>query len=207
MDRDYIFHEFTTSLCPKCLKNVSAKIIFKNNKVFLKKYCKKHGEQEELLEEDIEYYKTKRNYDKPGTISKTQNKTKKGCPFDCGLCPVHDQHTCIGLIEVTNRCNLKCPTCYAKSGEGKDLSLKKISKMMDFMVKSEGGESEILQISGGEPTLHPEIIKIVELARTKKIKYVMLNTNGLRIAEEEDFVKELSKFKKRFEIYLQFDGF
>jgi 7,8-dihydro-6-hydroxymethylpterin dimethyltransferase len=207
MDRKYIYHESTTSICPKCLERVPAKIILKDNKVFLKKYCKVHGKQEELFEENIEYHLNKRNFDKPGTISKTQTTIKKGCPFDCGLCLDHDQHTCIGLIEVTNRCNLGCPTCYANSGKGESLSLNKISEMLNFFIESEGGEAEILQISGGEPTTHPEIIKIIELARSKKIRYVMLNTNGIRIAEDEDFVKELSKFKGKFEVYLQFDGF
>jgi 7,8-dihydro-6-hydroxymethylpterin dimethyltransferase len=207
MDRKYIFHESTISICPKCLERVPTKIIFENNQVFLKKYCKNHGEQRELFEEDIEYYKNKREYDKPSTISKTQTNIKNGCPFDCGLCPSHDQHTCIALIEVTNRCNLKCPTCYANSDTGGFLSIEKLSKMMDFLIESEGGEAEILQISGGEPTLHPDIIKIIRLARTKKIRYVMLNTNGIRIAQDEEFVKELSKFKGGFEVYLQFDGF
>lgn len=207
MDRKYVFHESTISICPKCLQRIPAKIILKENKVYLEKYCNIHGKQEELFEEDIEYYLNKRNFDKPGTISKTQTKIKNGCPFDCGLCPNHDQHSCIGLIEVTNKCNLKCPTCYASSGKGKFLSLKKISKMLDFLIETEGGEAEILQLSGGEPTIHPEIIKIIELARKKKIKYIMLNTNGIKIAEDEEFVKQLSKFKGKFEIYLQFDGF
>ncbi len=207
MDRNYIYHESTTSICPKCLERIPAKIILKEGQVFLKKFCKIHGEQEELFEEDIEYHINKRDFDKPGSISKTQTKIQKGCPFDCGLCPDHDQHTCIGLIEITNNCNLGCPTCYANSGKGEYLSLDKISEMLDFFIESEGGEAEILQISGGEPTIHPEIIKIIQLARTKNIRYIMLNTNGIKIAEDEEFVKELSKFKGKFEIYLQFDGF
>ena len=207
MDRDYIFHESTTSICKECLKTIPAKIILKENKVYLKKSCQTHGEQEELLEEDQEYFLKRREYDKPGTISKTQTKINKGCPFDCGLCPAHDQHTCIGLIEVTNNCDLKCPICYAKSGTGEFLDIKKIDEMLDFLTESEGGEAEILQISGGEPTTHPKIIDIIKLARSKKINYIMLNTNGLRISEDEEFVKELSQFKGKFEIYLQFDGF
>ena len=86
-------------------------------------------------------------YNKPGTISKTQTKVNMGCPFDCGLCPDHDQHTCIGLIEVTNACDLCCPTCYASSTKGgKFLELKEIEKMMDFLQDSEHNNAEILQI-------------------------------------------------------------
>ncbi|EKE06484.1 MAG: hypothetical protein ACD_18C00347G0009 [uncultured bacterium] len=207
MDRNYIYHESTTSICPKCLKVIPTKIVIKDEKVFLHKFCKEHGLQEELFEENVEYHLSKREFDKPGTPCKTQTITEKGCPFDCGLCPQHDQHTCIALIEVTNKCNLGCPTCYANSGKGEPLAVAKISEMLDFLVDSEGGESEILQISGGEPTVHPEIIEIIKTAREKKIKYIMLNTNGIRIAEDEEFVKELSQFKGKFEVYLQFDGF
>lgn len=206
MDRDYIYYEYTNSLCNECLKVIPTKIVFKDNKVYLLKHCSEHGEQLELLEHDIEYFKHKRDYDKAGTVTKTQTKVKNGCPYDCGLCPNHDQHSCINLIEVTDKCNMCCNTCYASSGKGKDKDLKTIKKMIDFAAEAEGGRGEVLQVSGGEPTLHKDIIEIIEYAR-EKFQYVMLNTNGIRIAEDLDFVKELSKFKGRFEIYLQFDSF
>ena len=206
-NRDYTFYEFTNSLCPICLETVPAKIILKDKKVYILKYCKNHGEQLELLEEDAEYHLKKKLYDKPGTSMKVHTKVEKGCPFDCGTCPQHDQHACIGLIEVTNKCNLRCPLCYADAGEGEILTLDNIEKMMDFFQESEGGQAEILQISGGEPTIHPEIISILRMAKTKKFKYIMLNTNGIRIAADEEFVKELQQFVGGFEVYLQFDGF
>ena len=206
MDRDFVYYEFTNSLCNECLKVIPAKIIFKDNKVYLLKYCPKHGEQLELLEHDIEYFKNKRLYDKAGTITKTQTEIKNGCPYDCGLCPNHDQHSCINILEITNRCNMCCNTCYANSGKGKDLDFKKVKEMIDFGAECENGKGEVLQISGGEPSIHKDIIKIIRYAR-EKYQYVMLNTNGIRIAEDEDFVKELSEFKGRFEIYLQFDSF
>ena len=206
MDRDYIYYEYTNSLCNECLKVIPAKIVFKDNKVYLLKHCSEHCEQLELLEHDIEYFKHKRDFDKAGTVTKTQTEVKNGCPYDCGLCPNHDQHSCINLIEVTDKCNMCCNTCYASSGKGKDKDLKTIKKMIDFAAEAEGGRGEVLQVSGGEPTLHKDIIEIIEYAR-EKFQYVMLNTNGIRIAEDLDFVKELSKFKGRFEIYLQFDSF
>ena len=205
--KNYKFIDWTVSLCPKCSKRVDAKIILRNNSVFLLKNCSEHGEQINILEEDSDYYLRREDYDKPGTICKTQTKIKNGCPFDCGLCSDHEQHTCIGLIEITNACDLKCKFCYANSGEGKFLEIEKIEKMMDFFMDSEFGGAEILQISGGEPTLHPKIIDIIKLARSKPIKYVLINTNGLRIANDENFVKELSQFVGGFEIYLQFDSF
>ncbi len=206
MDRDYIYYEYTNSLCNECLKVIPAKIVFKDNKVYLLKHCPKHGEQLELLEHDIEYFKNKRKYDKPGTITKTQTEVKNGCPYDCGICPNHDQHSCINILEITNRCNMCCNTCYANSGKGKDLDLSLIKKMIDFGAECENGKGEVLQISGGEPTLHKDIIEIIRYAR-EKYQYVMLNTNGIRIAEDLEFVKELSQFQGSFEIYLQFDSF
>jgi len=205
--RNYVLHGVTVSFCPLCQKRISAKIIIREGKVFLLKYCPEHGEREDLLEEDATYYLSRDKFEKPGTTSKTQTAIDKGCPFDCGLCPDHDQHTCIGLIEITERCNLGCPVCYAYSGKGKDLEFEKISKMMDFFQESEGGKAEILQISGGEPTLHPRILDIIALAKEKKFRYVMLNTNGLRIANEPDFAKSLQQFRGGFELYLQFDTF
>lgn len=206
-NRDYQFIESTISLCPECLTRIDAKIILKDNKIYVLKNCVKHGEYEEILEENAEYYLGRMLYNKPGSISKIQTVRKDNCPFDCGLCPEHEQHTCIGLIEVTNDCDLKCPVCYARSGNGIPLTMKKIEKMLDLYLDSEYGNAEILQISGGEPTTHPDIIEIIKLARKKKVKYVMLNTNGLRLAEDEEFVKELSQFVGGFEVYLQFDGF
>lgn len=206
-NRDYSYYEYTNSLCPICLDVIPAKVIIKNKKVYLLKHCKAHGEQLELLEEDAEYHLKKRLYNKPGTSMKVHREVEKGCPFDCGICPQHDQHGCIGLIEITNKCNLHCPLCYADAGVGEFLSLESIERMMDFFQDSEGNQAEILQISGGEPTLHPEIISILKMAKAKQFKYVMLNTNGIRISEDEAFVKELQQFVGGFEIYLQFDGF
>lgn len=205
--KDYQFLESTISLCNECLRRIDAKIILKDGKIFVLKKCLQHGEQEEILEEDGEYYQNRMIYNKPGTVCKTQTPSRNGCPLDCGLCPEHEQHTCIGLIEITTNCNIKCPVCYARSGVGKSLPLDKISEMIDFFVDSEYGNAEILQISGGEPTTHPQVIDIIKMAREKGVAYVLLNTNGLRIARDEAFVKELSQFKGGFEIYLQFDGF
>jgi len=206
-DRGYIFHRLTESLCPNCLKKIVAKIIIEEGRVYMTKKCEEHGNFKCLIEEDAEYYLSTDKYNKPGTKCKIQTEIKKGCPYDCGICPDHEQYSCINLIDITEKCNLGCPTCYASSGQGSDLSLDKIEKMMDFAIDSEYDNAEILQISGGEPTMHPEFIEIIKLAKEKKFKYVMLNTNGIKIAEDETIAKKLGELKGRFEVYLQFDGF
>jgi hypothetical protein len=112
------------------MDTVPSKVVVKNQSVYLIKHCRTHGQQIELLEEDADYFFAKRRYDKPGTAAITQKEVEKGCPFDCGLCPQHDQHTCIGLIEVTSQCDMKCPVCYASADQGAFLDMKTIENMM-----------------------------------------------------------------------------
>jgi len=207
MNHDYIYYQATKSLCDVCLEPIDAKVVIEDNMVYVLKCCPSHGEMKHLLEEDANYHLKKVLYDKPSTIHMDETKVKMGCPFDCGLCKNHSQHTCIGLIEITNKCDLACPMCYASSDlYGTDLTLPTIEKMLDFFINSEGGSAEILQISGGEPTLHPQILQILHLCKEKNIGHVMLNTNGVRIAEDEEFVRQLSELTGGFEIYLQFDS-
>ncbi|HEV2582321.1 MAG TPA: radical SAM protein, partial [Ktedonobacteraceae bacterium] len=206
-DRPYIYHNFTNSLCHKCLKVVSAKVILQDNKVYLLKTCPEHGAMRSLLSSDAGYYLSQSQYNKPGTLPRRfQTPVEKGCPLDCGLCTDHEQHTCLALIEITESCNLRCPTCFADSDHGRYSSLDEVERMLDTVVENEG-YADVVQISGGEPTIHPQILEILELAKSKRIKALMINTNGVRIARDEDFVRSLSQFKGNFEIYLQFDGF
>ncbi len=204
--RPHDFLESTTSLCPECLQTVPGKIVARDGRVYIHKRCPTHGHQEELLEDNAEYFIRRNQFSRPGTKRATQTGIVNGCPHDCGLCPDHEQHTCIGLIEVNTGCDLCCPTCYAESGTPGELSLPAIRRMIDFYLESEDGQAEILQLSGGEPTLHPRILDILHYARDTGLAYVMLNTNGLRIANDEPFVMELAKMVGNFEVYLQFDG-
>ena len=204
----YIFHGQTTSLCSECYALVPAKIIFDDGNVYYLKRCKAHGVQKALVSTDIAYYKLAQDYIKPGDRPHVfQTRTEEGCPYDCGLCPDHEQHSCLGLIDINEACNLTCPICFADSSTAKTThrSLAEIEGMMDALVASEG-EADLLQISGGEPTIHPEIIAILEAAKRRPIRHVMLNTNGIRIAQDPAFVEQLKAFKPGFEVYLQFDS-
>jgi len=207
--RDYLFHSYTRSMCSTCGELCDAKIIIKGGSAFLLKRCLEHGEHMEVYEEDAGYVLGRHLYDKPGTAIKPDTRATLGCPNDCGLCPDHEQHTCIGVIEVTQHCDLGCPVCYASAGAGAEaagLPLERIDAMMDFYKVREGGKPEILQISGGEPATHPDIERILALAKRKRFKYLMLNTNGLRIAADPDFAEFLGTLTPGFEVYLQFDG-
>ena len=204
--KPYDVLEATVSLCPECLTTVPAKIVRQDGRIYLRKHCPTHGSQCDLLEHDADYFTRRNDFSRPGTACKLQTPRAKGCPFDCGLCPEHEQHTCIGLIEVTTGCDMGCPVCYADAGAACDLPLADIRRMIDFYIDSEHGHAEILQISGGEPTVHPDILDILRYARSTSLAYVMLNTNGLRLASDPAFVRELASFVGGFEVYLQFDG-
>ena len=208
-ERNYIYYDHTISLCNECHKQISAKIIFQDNAVFMTKTCKEHGFQKVLIATDVEYYKQIRNYNKASEYpKKPHTNTHYGCPLDCGICPDHEQHSCLTLIEVTDRCNLTCPTCYASSSptHGRHRTLEEIEGMLDAVVKSEG-EPDVVQISGGEPTIHPQFFEILDAAKKRPIKHLMVNTNGIKIAQDRAFVERLASYMPDFEIYLQFDSF
>lgn len=207
--RKYTYYDFTLSLCPDCLKRVDAKIVFEDEKVYMLKRCAEHGNTKVLIADDIAYYKNLRNYNKPSeTPYKFNTKTHFGCPYDCGLCPDHEQHSCLTIIEITDRCNLTCPTCYAGSSptHGRHRTLEEVKTMLDTIVANER-EPDVVQISGGEPTLHPQFFEILDYAKTLPIKHIMVNTNGIEIAKDFEFAKRLKSYSPDFEIYLQFDSF
>lgn len=208
-NRPYIYYDYTKSLCPTCLELVDAKIVFQDEKVWMLKHCKTHGNSRSMIADDVEYYKQIRNYNKQSEVPlKFNTKVHYGCPYDCGLCTDHEQHSCLSIVEVTDRCNLACPTCYASSAPnyGRHRTLEEIEKMFDVIVANEG-EPDVVQISGGEPTVHPQFFEIMDIAKSKPIKHLMLNTNGIRIAKDISFVEKLASYMPDFEIYLQFDSF
>lgn len=209
-DRPEILWELTKSICPECRKVIDARILLREGKVFIRKRCPDHGEFEALFFGDSELYTKIAPYNKPGTLPlKFSTEIHDGCPLDCGLCPDHQQHACLGLIEVNQACNLDCPLCFADSGtqyahSGWQLTYEQVELMIDAFIAAEGNP-EVLQFSGGEPSLHPQILDFIALAKQKGINYVMLNTNGIRIARDDKFLAGLADLKPH--IYLQFDGF
>jgi len=208
MDRPYIYYDFTLSLCSSCLRRVDTKIVFQDEKVYMLKRCPEHGAEKVLIATDVEYYRNTRNYAKRSEMPlKFNTKTHFGCPYDCGLCPDHEQHSCLTIVEVTDRCNLACPTCYAESSphHGRHRTLAEIEHMLDLAVANEG-RPDVVQISGGEPTVHPQFFEILDIAKRKPIRHLMLNTNGIRIAKDPAFAERLATYMPDFEIYLQFDS-
>ncbi|MBR9920728.1 MAG: radical SAM protein [Bacteroidetes bacterium] len=207
--RKYTYYDHTISLCPECLKRIDAKIVFEKEKVYMLKRCPEHGRSKVLIADDIAYYKNIRNYNKPSeTPYRFNTDTHFGCPYDCGLCTDHEQHSCLTVVEITDRCNLSCPTCYAGSSPtyGRHRTLEEVKSMLDTIVENER-EPDVVQISGGEPTIHPQFFEILDYAKSLPIKHLMVNTNGIRISNDFEFARRLKTYSPDFEIYLQFDSF
>lgn len=190
------------SVCPVCLERIEGHLIRRGESVFLEKICPEHGPFAATVwkgepafsswfRPKIPYYGGKRE------------QTGKGCPFDCGLCERHTQRTCTALVEITSRCNLNCPVCFADSGNGTDLDLATITQMFaSIMTKTCGCN---LQLSGGEPTVHADLERIVGLAKEAGFTFIQLNSNGIRLAEDPKLALRL-KNAGLSSVFLQFDG-
>jgi uncharacterized radical SAM superfamily Fe-S cluster-containing enzyme len=204
----YLFLGQTTSLCETCLGLVPAKIVEEDGGIYYSKRCPEHGVMKTLVSDDPVYWRRTLEYLKPGDRPLAPfTRTERGCPWDCGLCPDHEQHSCLAIVEINEACNLTCPVCFADSSPKRNShrSLSEVEFMLDALVRSEG-EPDLVQISGGEPTIHPQILEILAAARRRPIKHVMLNTNGIRIAEDPAFCDALAELRPGFEVYLQFDS-
>jgi uncharacterized radical SAM superfamily Fe-S cluster-containing enzyme len=208
-NRPYLFHDTTSTICTTCLRPAEGKILLRDEAVILEKWCPAHGFERVLLADDAAWYRMAREvYVKaPELPRRFSTPMEFGCPYDCGLCPDHMQHSCVTVLEVTDQCNLRCPVCYAGSGPERTLHrpIEMIERMLDAVVASEG-EPDVVQISGGEPTVHPEFFAILDAARRRPIRHLMVNTNGLRLAREPGFVERLASYGQGLEVYLQFDS-
>jgi len=206
--RPWLYLGTTHALCEDCLAVIPAKVVAENDQVWHLKRCPQHGPQKTMISSDYAYWREARDFIKPGDLpARFHTAVEKGCPHDCGLCPDHEQHSCLALVEITDACALNCPTCFAGSAPGRGhRSLAEVEAMLDAVVISEGGSPDIVQISGGEPAEHPQIIEILKAAKARPIRHVMLNTNGLRLARDPAFADALAALGPGFEVYLQFDS-
>ncbi|NLJ70415.1 MAG: radical SAM protein [Clostridiaceae bacterium] len=191
----------TKSVCPVCLKRIDARYTAGTDGVFLEKICPDHGDFCVFVwDNPLGFLKWKtRVVDEPDF--------KSDCPYGCGICENHLQKTCCVLIEVTQRCNLGCPICFASSGGEhtvEDPDLTTIAGWYDMLMDN-GGPFNI-QLSGGEPTMRNDLPEIIRLGKEKGFSFFQLNTNGLRIANEIGYIEEL-KEAGLSTVFLQFDGF
>ena len=199
----------TKSICPECLKVLDASIFEDEGKVFISKECKEHGPFKELYWSDYDQYvrAEKLRCDGEG-LNNPRTKTVNGCPYDCGICPEHKSHTSLAIIDITNRCNLKCPVCFANAsaaGYVYEPSAEAITGMLENLRKNDPVPATALQFSGGEPTIRNDLPDLIRKAKELGFRHVEVNTNGVRISQDVEYAKKL-KAAGASTIYLQFDG-
>ncbi|MGA3161991.1 MAG: radical SAM (seleno)protein TrsS [Terracidiphilus sp.] len=196
----------TESVCPVCLQRIAAERVAEDDSVFLRKSCLEHGVFKTVIWRGLSTYKTWGGASRaPARPRVCGTDINKGCPFDCGLCPDHRQHTCCVVLDVTARCNLACPVCFASAGSAPepDPSVAEIENWCHALLAS-GGPFNI-HLSGGEPTVRHDLPEIVRRIRAQGFSYIQLNTNGLRLAEEKEYAGALKEAGLTC-VFLQFDG-
>lgn len=203
---EHVYYSFTKGLCKTCKGEVDAKIVFRDDQVWFDKFCPKHGRQEALVSSSVEWYMDALTFVAPHTPPKrVMKKVEKGCPFDCGPCESHQQKVYLPVIPITSSCNLDCPICYTvnKNDDAHYLSKEAMQKIIDHLL-ADHKELDIINFTGGEPTLHPQLPEFLEMCRAAGIKRLTISTNGLKLTNEE-YVKKLAALDAR--IVLSLDTF
>jgi 7,8-dihydro-6-hydroxymethylpterin dimethyltransferase len=197
----------TKSLCPICLSISEAEIVSDGEGVRLKKTCARHGEFDTLIwRGSAESYSSWGKHSQSGGgPEKILSKVTKGCPYDCGPCMAHTEGVCLALIEVTARCNLACPICFARSNEsrGEEPDMKTIRRRYETILQVSGPAP--VQLSGGEPTMRDDLPQIVAMGKDLGFDMIQINTNGVRLATDVEYLEMLRKNGAKV-LYLQFDG-
>lgn len=199
----------TKSICPECLKALDATIYEDGGKVFIKKECPEHGAFQELYWSDYDQYVRAEKFRCDGDgIDNPRTQKVNGCPLDCGICPEHKSHTALAIIDITNRCNLTCPVCFANAaaaGYVYEPTKEQVTGMLENLRATKPVPATALQFSGGEPTIRNELLDFVRKAKELGFRHVEVNTNGVRISKSVEYAKQLKEAGVST-VYLQFDG-
>ena len=190
---------------PVCLRRVGATCVFEGDDVFLVKECPDHGPFRTVIWRGAPSMAEWRRPKTPVHPEVCYGTVEKGCPFDCGLCADHVQLPCSVLLEVTDRCDLRCAVCFADAGRdpAEDPPLASMHRRLERAMAAVGPTN--LQLSGGEPTLRDDLPEIVEVARRVGYAFIQVNTNGLRLAHDIEYAKRL-KEAGLASVFFQFDG-
>ncbi|NTW28453.1 MAG: radical SAM protein [Coriobacteriia bacterium] len=195
----------TKSLCPVCLTVVQASVVERDGRVYLKKSCPEHGSFDVYLWPDVKHYRWVEGFALPGVAPRVVQPQTRPCPTGCGLCTSHARHSTLVEIEVTQRCNLRCPVCFVSAGVAPaDPSMETLRSMFAGAMARTGPETSI-QLTGGEPTVRDELAEIVRMGRHIGFEAIEVNSNGVRIAAEPGYIESL-RDSGISGVYLQFDG-
>jgi uncharacterized radical SAM superfamily Fe-S cluster-containing enzyme len=205
-ESDHQVDDRISSLCPQCLASIPGTVRETASGVFMEKTCPEHGRFSSLIASDLSLYnalrETPRKITRP---SQAGTRILNGCPDDCGLCTSHEQHTCLAILEIVSYCDLQCPVCLAGAPvTGRCIEASVLKSALRRLVSSEGGTAP-LQIGGGEPTLHPDLVSIVNEIAALGFPRIEMDSNGLALASDPDLSGRLREAGLT-SVYLQMDG-
>src|SRR5215469_4215105 len=220
---DYTVLKSVRAVCPRCFSDdpsfdpqwpmdiADGHLVARDGMVLLRRYCRRgHGEVWSLYEEDFELWRYLQQWRVPTKIINPDTSDIYPLPtgYEHGLGPAHLQHTCIYLLDITSQCNLSCPACYAESGpkQTQYTPLENVVRAVRTAIERESGRLDVVMISGGEPTVHPQIVDILRELAALPVTRILLNTNGIRLSSDNRLVEFLHEQRKRVEVYLQYDG-
>ncbi len=181
----------TASICPECKKVISADIVEEEGKIVMKKECEEHGHFESVYWSDVDMYREAEKWAVDGVgVDNPAIEGSTRCPDSCGLCDLHKSHTCLANIDLTNRCNLNCPICFANANQQGYVyqpSFDQIVDMLETLRDEKPVPTTAIQFSGGEPTVHPDFFKVIKKASEMGFSQIQVATNGIKFAKDEDF--------------------
>ncbi len=220
--RDYRVHRYVNAFCPLCheeqpdrplaeVRRLSGWLAVRDDRVWLERGCPDHGLIRTLYDESPEILAYLEQWTAPTKVHQpdvTGNFKPVPSAYEDGLPQMQTQHTCILLEDLLDHCNLKCPTCFAESSPAlaSVAPLEQVLASIDARLSRENGRIDVLMLSGGEPTLYPQLEELLEAVIARPIVRILVNTNGLRVAQDDELVALLRRHRERVEVYLQYDG-
>lgn len=202
-----VIHE-TTSLCRQCRNAVPARVVDVDGEAWMRKRCPAHGEQQVRLSTSAAWYEETRAFAPPeARPAHVRREVEHGCPFDCGPCESHTQRVRLPVITITSACDLDCPICYVhnKNDDAFHMSREEFARVLDHLVADHDGDLDLVNLTGGEPLLHPHLLELIELCHARGVHRVSVCTNGVRLLKDEGLVERLAALGAR--IALSFDSF
>ncbi len=202
--------ERTKTVCPECKLIIDGTIYKDGDNVMIRKNCEKDGWFVEKYWEDYDMYIRMRDFnyfgrglDNPNVLNKGEN-----CPFDCGICQRHKTHTGLANVVITNRCHLSCWYCFFYAKEGEPIyepTVEELERMFISLKNVKPIPANAMQITGGEPTMHPNVVEIVKRCKKAGFDQIQLNTTGINLGANPDLAVDLRKAGVTT-LYMSYDG-
>ena len=223
-ERPYRLARMVLCLCGACLRDtpglvldyerdvLQGVLVEQDGAIWLRRRCRRgHGEVTSLYEEDAALWRELQSWRVPTKwLESDASDDARPIPMGYldGLGALQEQHTCVLVLDVTEDCNIACPACFAGSRPGRDRYARPddLLASVDTAIAREGGKLDLVMLSGGEPTIHPELPRVIDGLLAREVTRVVVNTNGIRIARDDALVAFLAERRRRVEVYLQYDG-